>query len=52
MQICVYWKCMKLDISLTCRKSPCFLPVKTKNEERNETEDFKFYKKQSPRGVL
>ena len=30
MQICVYWKCMKPDISFTCKKSPCFLPVKTK----------------------
>ena len=36
MQICVYWKCMKLDISLTCKKSPCFLPVKTK-ETNKET---------------
>ena len=36
MQICVYWKCMKLDISLTCKKSPCFLPVKTK-EMNKET---------------
>ena len=36
MQICVYWKCMKLDISLTCKKSPCFLPVKTK-ETKKET---------------
>ena len=36
MQICVFWKCMKLDISLTCKKSPCLLPIKTK-ETKKET---------------
>ena len=36
MQICVYWKCMKPDISFTCKKSPCFLTVKTK-ETKKET---------------
>ena len=36
MQLCVYWKCMKPDISFTCKKSPCFPPVKTK-ETKKET---------------
>ena len=36
MQICVCWKCMKPDISFTCKKSHCFLPVKTK-ETKKET---------------
>ena len=34
---------MKPDTSFTCRKSPCFPPVKTK-ETKNETKrDVKFY---------
>ena len=36
MQLCVYWKCMKPDISFTRKKSPCFPPVKTK-ETKKET---------------
>ena len=36
MQLCVYWKCMKPDISFPCTKSPCFPPVKTK-ETKKET---------------
>ena len=34
MQICVYWKCMKPDIFFTCKKSPCFLTVETKETKR------------------
>ena len=34
MQICVYLKCMKPDISFLCKKSPCFLPVKTKEMKK------------------
>ena len=34
MQICVYWKCMKPDISFTRQKSPCFLPVRTKEMKK------------------
>ena len=36
MQICVFWKWMKLDISLTCKKSPCLLPVKTKKKRKKK----------------
>ena len=38
MQICVYWKCMKPDISFTCKKSTCFLPVKTKEMKKKTKE--------------
>ena len=38
MQICVYWKCMKPDISFTRQKSPCFLPVKTKEMKKKTKE--------------
>ena len=35
MQLCIYWKCMKPDISFTCKNKG--------NEKRNKTEDVKFY---------
>ena len=35
MQLCVYWKCMRPDISFTCKKYPCF-------PQQNKTEDSKF----------
>ena len=49
MQICVYWKYMKPDISFTCKKSPCFLPVKTK-EMKKETKQktLSFIRSSSP----
>ena len=34
---------MKPSITLLCKKSPCFLPVKKINAKRNKTEDAKFY---------
>ena len=39
MHIYVYWKFMEPDISFTCKKSPCFLPVKTK-ETKQKTLSF------------
>ena len=33
MQLCAYNKCMKPNISLVCKKYPCFPPVKTVLEQ-------------------
>ena len=34
---------MKPNISLVCKKPPCFPLVKKRNGKRNKTEDAKFY---------